>query len=243
MHGFIKLAAVALAAVPLASALPFSVPFAASRSLAARSGLATGQGQAPKCDISQANLAAELPASLSALIPPSNASLSQVTIGFGTQNYTCTSGKFVNVGALAQVFDISCIQELPAISANIAAAINEIQQLDGGIALENWLAKMAQWSGFKLADHYFDTSIGTLSPVFNFQVSGGDFVIGKKLQDIADPFNPTVNVDWLQLTAVAGDAAKFLVREQTAGGQPPASCSVENETLQVPYAAKYWFFA
>ncbi|KZT51749.1 hypothetical protein CALCODRAFT_420745, partial [Calocera cornea HHB12733] len=169
-------------------------------------------------------------------------SLSQVTIGFGTQNYTCTGGKFVNVGALAQVFDISCIQELPAISANLAAAINEIQGLEGGIAFENWIAKVAQWSGFKLADHYFDTSSGSLAPVFNFQVSGGDFVIGKKLQDLPDPTNPAVNVDWLQLTAVAGDAAKFLVREQTAGGQPPASCSIENETLQVPYAAKYWFF-
>ncbi|EJU04606.1 hypothetical protein DACRYDRAFT_98502 [Dacryopinax primogenitus] len=243
MYGFTKLAAAALAALPLASALPLLTPLAAFHTLAISSGLAPGQGQAPKCNITQANLAADLPANLISLLPPSDATLSQVTIGFGTQNYTCTNGKFVNVGALAQVFDISCVQELPAISASISAVINEIQGLNGGIALEEMLAKMAQWAGFKLADHYFDTSSGSLAPVFNFQVSGGDFVIGKKVLDIADPFNPVVNVDWLQLSALAGDAAKFLVREQTAGGQAPATCTVENETLQVPYAAKYWFFA
>ncbi|KZT51750.1 hypothetical protein CALCODRAFT_503164 [Calocera cornea HHB12733] len=227
MLAIFKIAAAALVALPLVSA----------------TAVAPGQGQAPKCDISQANLAAELPANLSALLPPSSDSLSQVTIGFGTQNYTCTGGKYVNVGALAQVFDISCIQESKVISTNIAAMINEIQGIAGGIGLENWLGSLASMGGFKLADHYFDTSSGTLAPVFNFQVSGGDFVIGKKLQDLPDPTNPAVNVDWLQLTAVAGDAAKFLVREQTAGGQPPSSCAVENETLQVPYAAKYWFFA
>ncbi|KZO96626.1 hypothetical protein CALVIDRAFT_536991 [Calocera viscosa TUFC12733] len=226
MYAIFKLAAAALVALPLVSAAT----------------VAPGQGQAPKCSLSQANLAADLPANLTALLPPSNASLSQVTIGFGTQNYTCTNGSYVNVGAVAQLFDISCIQELPAISSALSQAINELEQVDGE-SLLNFLTTLAKMGRFQLANHYFDTSIGTLSPVFNFQVSGGDYVIGKKLEDIPDPFNPAVNVDWLLLTAAAGDAAKYVVREQTAGGQPPASCSVENETLQAPYAAKYWFFA
>ncbi|KZO96601.1 hypothetical protein CALVIDRAFT_563680 [Calocera viscosa TUFC12733] len=224
MHCLLKLAAVALAALPAVSAA------------------LSGQGTQPHCNISASSLTTDLPANLTVLIPPSNVSLIQVTIGFGTQNYTCTNGKYVNVGALAQVFDISCVQNLPAISSALSLGINELEHIDGETIL-NFVTTLAKMGGFKLADHYFDTSIGTLSPVFNFQVSGGGFAIGKKLQDIPDPVNPAVNVDWLQLQAVAGDAAKFLVREQTAGGQPPSSCSVENESLQVPYAAKYWFFA
>ncbi|KZT51746.1 hypothetical protein CALCODRAFT_521181 [Calocera cornea HHB12733] len=222
MHCLLKLAALALAALPAVSAF-------------------SGQGTQPHCNISNSNLATDLPSSLQSLIPPSNVSLVQVTMGLGTQNYTCTNGKYVNVGALAQVFDISCLQNLPAISAAFSQAVNELELVDGA-SLLNFGITLAKMGGFKLADHYFDTSAGPLSPVFNFQVSNGGFAIGKKLMDLPDPTNPTVNVDWLQLEAIAGDAAKFLVREQTAGGQPPSSCAVENETLQVPYAAKYWFF-
>jgi len=229
MHCLLKLAAVALAAFPLVAAD------------------LSGQGTAPHCNISDISLDLALNIdsnglqNLTLFDPPSNVSLAQVTIGLGTQNYTCTNGKYVNVGALAQVFDISCIQNLPAISAVLSGAIQELEGVDGE-GLLNFLIMLAKMGGFKLADHYFDTSSGSLAPVFNFQISGGGFAIGKKLVDLPSPINPAVNVDWLQLEAIKGDAAKFLVREQTQGGQPPSSCAVENETLQVPYAAKYWFF-
>ncbi|EJU04608.1 hypothetical protein DACRYDRAFT_98503 [Dacryopinax primogenitus] len=229
MHCLFKLMALALAVLPLVSADLHA------------------QGTQPHCSVANISLPDALTGdshgltNLTALIPPANVSIVQVTIGFGAQNYTCTQGKYVNVGAVAQVFDISCIQNLPSISAGLSLAINELESV-AGEGLLNFITMLAKMGGFKLADHYFDTSSGALAPVFNFQISGGGFAIGKKLQDIPDPVNPIKNVDWLQLTAVQGDAAKFLVREQTVGGQPPASCAVENETLQVPYAAKYWFF-
>ncbi|EJU04605.1 hypothetical protein DACRYDRAFT_98501 [Dacryopinax primogenitus] len=227
MHCIFKLAAFALAGLSAVSAF-------------------SGHGTQPHCNISSIVLANSLVTdsnglqNLTVLVPPSNASLIQVTIGFGTQNYSCQSGKYVNVGALAQVFDISCIENLSVISSLLSSGINELE-----LALPSvgpFAAKLATMGGFKLADHYFDTSSGSLAPVFNFAVSKGGFAIGKKLQDLPAPVNPQTNVDWLQLQAVAGDAAKFLVREQTAGGQPPATCATEGKNLEVPYAAKYWFF-
>jgi len=228
MHGIFKLAAVALAVLPAVSAF-------------------SGQGTPPHCNISAISLPDALVAdsfgetNLTVFDPPSNVSLAQVTIGLGTQNYTCTNGKYVNVGALAQVFDISCIQNLPLISLALSQGILELEGVAGN-ALLNFATMIAKQGGFKLADHYFDNSTGALAPVFNFQVSGGGFAIGKKLVDLPAPVNPSVNVDWLQLEAIKGDAAKFLVREQTNGGQPPSSCSQEGKNLAVPYAAKYWFF-
>ncbi|KZO96624.1 hypothetical protein CALVIDRAFT_555012 [Calocera viscosa TUFC12733] len=229
MHFLLKLAALAFAALPAVSAA--AVPRALS-----------GQGTQPHCNISASHLTTDVPANLSSLIPPSSVSLIQVTVGFGTQNYTCTNGKYVSAGAVAQLFDISCVQNVPAISCELTQAIHQLEQQASGETFLNLVAAKLG-GGYKLADHYFDTSIGTLSPVFNFQVSHGGFVIGKKLVDVPAPVNPAVNVDWLQLQGVSGNAAKYVIREETAGGQPPSSCSVANATLEVAYAAKYWFFA
>ncbi|KZT51745.1 hypothetical protein CALCODRAFT_487673 [Calocera cornea HHB12733] len=133
-----------------------------------------------------------------ALLPPSSDSLSQVTIDFSTQN-TGTGGKCVNVGALAQVLDISCIQESKVISANIAATINEIQGIVGRIGLEDRLGSLAAMCGFKLAlaDHSFDTSSGSASlelPGLRRRLRDRE-----EAQNIMNPFNPLVNVDWLQI--------------------------------------------
>jgi len=203
--------------------------------------LAAAAGAGPHCNAS--SLALSVPANASSVVPPANTTLIQVTLGFGTQNYTCQSGKFVNVGAVAEVFDISCLQSLPPIASALAPSALALSTAANAstVDLLTLITTVARMSGYQLANHYFDSSTGALSPVFNFAVSGGSYFVGKKAVDIPAPTG-TQDVDWLLLQNVRGSAAVYVVREETAGGQPPTSCTVENEALQVPYAAKYWFY-
>lgn len=40
-----------------------------------------------------------------------------------------------------------------------------------------------------------------------------------------------------------GCTIEEVYRVNTVGGQPPATCAGQNATIQVPYAAEYWFWA
>ncbi|GJJ11531.1 hypothetical protein Clacol_005764 [Clathrus columnatus] len=194
------------------------------------------------CNVSQA----VIPIGQSGLtVAPAGQKPINIALGVGTQNYTCSaSGTFASIGAVATLFDASCIFEVID-----DLTIKTITPLEIAIdILQTALGK----SPTILGHHFFiDNPTGAVgvSPTFDFRSNSerGNpeaFVVTSKSEDVKSPNNPTHNVDWLQLIAIPGqgELASTIYRILTLGGQPPASCAPGCAPITVPYAANYWFF-
>jgi len=177
------------------------------------------------------------PANSSIAVPSGVAPLN-VALGFGVQNYTCTNGTYASIGALATLVDISCLYgtpEFPKVQNDFFALPSFAQT-----AIANIVKKTPLLLGY----HYFVTNpvsgVG-ISPKFAQAANGGAvFTTLAKAGSIHSPAG-TSNVDWLQLSSIAGTWATTVFRVDTKAGQPPATCTGTG-SISVPYAAKYWFF-
>ncbi|KAJ7346423.1 hypothetical protein DFH08DRAFT_915009 [Mycena albidolilacea] len=168
----------------------------------------------------------DLPPNQTALVAPATAPLF-VLLGVGVQNYTCSGTTFASIGAVASLFDISCLARTSQFAT-------------------------IQTTAFRIWDrlHYFVTSpSGTgISPKWDFTSTGkfaGNstaFFIGTKVGDILAPTNPATNIDWLQLARVEGDLASQIFRIDTVNGQPPTSCAPGSPPISVKYTSKYYLF-
>ncbi|KAF8328150.1 uncharacterized protein EI90DRAFT_3065741 [Cantharellus anzutake] len=143
-----------------------------------------------------------------------------VMLGAGVQNYTCTNGKYTSMGAVATLFDISCIIR----DQNSRSLSSFAKGLVSGPVLESsWV------QGFAAGHHYFVNINGALLPRFDLSksktVRNDEYIIARKLANIPSPDGAS-NVDWLQLGGTGtGSYANFVYRVKTAGGQPPSSVS------------------
>jgi hypothetical protein len=119
--------------------------------------------------------------------------------------------------------------------------------LDGGPAAWTLLGPMAELKDCDDAGigHHFPSEGGSAYP--EWQTNDGTYVIGHKL----DPFTPdggTDSVPWLLLQAVdAGGTGTlrqvaYIQRLDTDGGDPPAMECEAGATVQIPYAADYYFY-
>ncbi|KAE9404663.1 putative malate dehydrogenase [Gymnopus androsaceus JB14] len=175
-----------------------------------------------------------------------------IGLGMGTQNYTCQeNGTFVNVGALAELFDISCLygtrgfEDLP--SAAFKAWNNSVNTnvFDSLAVISHHVLKFP----FTLGQHYYTTNPVTgsgLTPKWDFTSAtfAGDsaaFVVGNKTDDVPAPINSAVNIDWVYLTNLTGTLANEIYRVDTQGGQPPTSCIPGSPEIFVKYTTVYWF--
>jgi len=191
-------------------------------------------------------LQSELPSNQAVLVAPDKTA-KFVAVGAGNQNYTCTSaGTYSSIGAVAELYDITPLYGLSKFSVaqqsvyDFWTANQYTDPLD-----PEWTSQVQSSLGFNiLGPHTFVEFDGALHPEFDFSQSTNDasnFVIAKKVGDIPDPIDPGTNVDWLQLKKVDGSLACTVFRVATIGGQPPTSCT-GTHTIQVKYAAQYWFF-
>lgn len=78
---------------------------------------------------------------------------------------------------------------------------------------------------------------------------GDGLLYGSSVGDIPAPAGANAGpqgygaVDWKTLAGVAGSVGLTEVyRVETAGGKAPASCGGFGATIQVQYAAMYWFY-
>ncbi|CAE6436856.1 unnamed protein product [Rhizoctonia solani] len=205
------------------------------------------------CPISNAKLS--VPSGQTAVTVPSGNPV-YIALGVGVQNYTCGStGTFTTAGAVAKLFDISCLLNTPifpgiqdmvfAVAGNAKgqALVSKIETVLNSLPL----------TPLMLGDHYFIPNPAvngtSLTPVFDFRagVKKGDsngFVAVKKLGNTPSPAG-SANVDWLMLQniggTIGGSLANTVMRVDTKSGQPPTSCS-PNATISVPYTTKYWMF-
>ncbi|KAF8585904.1 hypothetical protein K439DRAFT_1004890 [Ramaria rubella] len=187
-----------------------------------------------------------LPTGQTTLTVPTGVTPEFIAAGFGTQNYSCSAaGTFTSIGALAELFDASCVFDAFQSACSKKASSAEETQASMRAALGP--------NPTLLGHHYFVNNPvpgGTgLSPTFDFRADSekgnpNAFVITSKIGDIPAPTDPTQNVDWLELMAIPGQGslAKNVFRILTIGGQPPSSCTPGSAPITVPYAASYWFF-
>jgi hypothetical protein len=207
--------------------------------------------QSASCDISTITL--HLPADQSLLVAPTSAP-SFIVLGVGVQNYTCSpSSTYTSVhlhhslifqslfnrtyrstGAVAELFDISCLTETPDF-ATIQDTAYASLPADPPYATSAEVISLMQELKLStiLGQHYFvptpTTHIG-ISPNWDFTSSGptagnlNAFVIAAKVASIPAPTGSN-DVDWVSLTSVQGELATQVFRTDTKGGQPPALVS------------------
>ncbi|KAG9119454.1 hypothetical protein FRC07_005510 [Ceratobasidium sp. 392] len=198
------------------------------------------------CDVSEALL--DLP-SQNFLNIPDNAKPSYITLGVGTQNYTCSSaGNYTSAGAVAVLIDISCLYEYDdKLFDEIQDRVyNKIGMYSHQLPSWPKIEAMLKHYPHILGDHYFTFKDGAIAPVFDFRARSkkGDenaFTVDKRVGGIPSP-DGKKNIDWLQLESTEGGLAKYTFRVDTKGGVAPKSCHKEGHTITVPYTAKYWFF-
>ncbi|KAL8732193.1 MAG: hypothetical protein Q9166_002940 [cf. Caloplaca sp. 2 TL-2023] len=192
-----------------------------------------------KFQVPLSNGTASLPA------PTAGFSLKAITLGRGTQNYTCVAGSTAApglVGAKADLLDVSPL--LPLFPSSQAQAVlnllpEYLVSFDFAI-IENASIPI-------LGKHIFDS---TGVPTFDLGKKG--FLKAKRLAGITAPKTASkgVNgkgdgaVDWLALIEAPGsDKLKEVYRVHTAGGKAPASCGGGGARhIEVQYATQYWFF-
>ncbi|KAJ7166184.1 hypothetical protein C8R46DRAFT_1192584 [Mycena filopes] len=209
------------------------------------------------CDTSKSIL--DVPSGQTAVVAPPTAPLF-VTIGVGVQNYTCNSTSKVftydpshhpplrSIGAVASLFDISCLGGTPD-AATIARTAFIVWDHAPANVNAHAIGPVIGTPTL-LGEHYFIKGLdGTgLAAKWDFTSTGkfaGNataFVVASKTGDIPDPFNPKVNVDWLELKRNEGELSWFVFRIDTFGGQPPTSCVPGSPDISVKYAAKYFFY-
>lgn len=137
-----------------------------------------------------------------------------------------------SAGAVAELFDISCLLGTPAFDHIQDLAFNIWKALPSKVTAEKVieLLHLAKTPAI-LGQHYFITNPITgsgLSPKWDFTSQGATkgnpnaFVVGARSGGVPAPTGPQ-DVDWLFLTGVQGQLADQIYRVDTRGGQPPAT--------------------
>ncbi|KII95430.1 hypothetical protein PLICRDRAFT_34283 [Plicaturopsis crispa FD-325 SS-3] len=199
------------------------------------------------CDITQAK--PDLPAGQTALVAPSGGP-SFIALAIGVQNYTCSNtSTYTNIGAVATLFDASCLYGTPAFDDAQTTAYNAWKQAPPSASPADVEAQLKTTPAV-LGYHYYVTNPTTgtgVSPKWDFTSAkfagnANAFVVGAKAGDIASPAGNASNVDWLSVNPVQGSLASKIFRIDTVNGQPPSSCTQGSPVLSVKYTAKYWLY-
>lgn len=202
------------------------------------------------CNLSDAKI--PLPSNQTVLAQPTSVP-SFVGLGVGVQNYTCdaTSLTYSNVGAVAQLFDMSCLIGTPLSTTIQNDAFNIWNNAPSSFTAQDIIKTLCPHP-LVLGQHYFvpnpNPAVGspTISPKWDFTADSEKgnaeaFVIGAKVGDLPAPTSKS-DVDWLQLKNVEGQLADTIYRVETKGGQPPSSCTAGAPLLTVKYTSQYWLY-
>ncbi|KAL3459430.1 hypothetical protein BJX64DRAFT_202351 [Aspergillus heterothallicus] len=196
--------------------------------------------------------------------PSEGLSLQFLTLGRGTQNYTCAKNTNTStpeaIGATATLFDVSCLATL---DVDTASDFNSQSQsllhllpdvlrsvpLGSADFLTNLLTRVTG-QDLVIGKHYF-TADGV--PFFDFRGSASDnsrstaetWIAAAKDDEEDAPAKPgygiTGDVAWLKLTRVEGGISE-VYRLHTSGGAAPATCEGMPEVFTVDYTSEYWFY-
>ncbi|KAF9269439.1 hypothetical protein L218DRAFT_993485 [Marasmius fiardii PR-910] len=178
-------------------------------------------------------------------LPAPQKTVSFLLLGVGTQNCTCSSaGTFTSAGAVAKLFDVSCISKSPDFAQLPSDAYDLWTQAPPSTSAADAVSSRVDVSR-PFGDHYFIANpSGTgISPKWDatsgaFAGNGQAFMLGAKSAGVPAPTGST-DVDWLYLTKVDGSLADEIYRTETKGGQPLPSCT-PGESAAVKYTTLYY---
>jgi hypothetical protein len=203
---------------------------------------------APSCSTAKALMT--LPAADTKLAKQTGAP-SFALLGVGIQNYTCgADGKYAAAGAVAELFDISCLAGTPAFNSVQDTAYNIFKIIPDKLLNSKNLGLITTplriLSGGK---HFFTPTAAGNFPVWDMRAVGvksvqgkpNAFVMAGKVAGITAPTGAK-DVDWLQLSNKEGALATAIYRTDTRGGQPPASCAAGSAPISVKYTSKYFLY-
>lgn len=178
---------------------------------------------------------------------PTGLTLKAITIGRGTQNYTCASStasdKPVSIGAVATLFDATDYlpqrpeDGLPFLAYLVATFLDFPREV------------LEQYRRLEIVGSHFVDASG--APTFDLTAPYSGHFRGKKIAGVAAPAESKPGpfgqgngaVDWVALTAIDGAAGLgFVYRVATAGGKPPATCAGAAANIEEQYATEYWFY-
>jgi hypothetical protein len=179
--------------------------------------------------------------------------LKAITLGQGTQNYTCTASGAtpVAIGATATLFDASPFLELfpsPQEAMPFLDRLPEYLMWLLNIEADLHADLLAQYRIPILGNHYFNAAG---QPTFDLGSTG--LIVAKKVSGIPAPSTACAGppgmqnygaVDWLKLQDVGTGVSRGLCqvyRVETAGGKAPPTCS-QAGPIEIPYATLYWFY-
>lgn len=200
------------------------------------------------CDLSGAQIVG-LP---SALATPTT-SPSFLSLGVGTQNYTCSAGgTYAAAGAVASLFDVSCLQKNKAIFSRIPdLAMAAWKLAPRSVTAESMMKSLSAFSApIVLGQHYFITNPITgngTSPMWDFRTQKAyrdkpdAFVVVSRVAGASAP-KPERDIDWLQLKNIQGGLASEVYRTDTREGKAPATCQPGSAPIQVKYVSLYWMY-
>ncbi|EAU89230.1 hypothetical protein CC1G_03495 [Coprinopsis cinerea okayama7 len=185
-------------------------------------------------------------------LPEPTAPLSYVSIALGTQNYTCTeAGNYTAAGALAQLFDISCLST-PGAQDDLADSLWAFwKQAPPFLSTQAIIAVLLPVNAAMiLGQHYFIPNPITgqgVSPKWDFTSQGATkgnpeaYVVAALAAGVPAP-NSQRDVDWLALNSISGSLSKQVYRTDTRGGYPPGGTCRPGSTITIKYVSKYWFY-
>ncbi|KAK5999630.1 hypothetical protein QM012_005287 [Aureobasidium pullulans] len=166
---------------------------------------------------------------LNGLPAPGALSLEYITLGVGTQNYSCSAAGATPtaIGAVASLYDASLLKPLAKSSLIPSFA---------AVAYSTHT-----WFNLPTLGHHFFSAAGV--PTFDLESHG--FLSAKKVASVPAPSGSiNASVPWLFLEDDGREVSrnlKAVYRVETAGGSAPATCSAAG-VIEVPYAAEYWFY-
>lgn len=142
-------------------------------------------------------------------------------------------------GAVAELFDISCLAGKPAFKTIQDTALTIFKLIpDKFINNQNRGRLTGPLSLLSSGKHYFTPKGASNPPVWDMRSTGpravlgkaGAYVVGSKKAGIPAPTGAK-DIDWLEVNGVEGQLATTIYRTDTRGGQPPASVRSERHPL------------
>ncbi|CAA7267212.1 unnamed protein product [Cyclocybe aegerita] len=156
-----------------------------------------------------------------------------------------------NVGAVAELFDISCLYNTVLFEAIPDLAIGVWKSAPPSLTPQQIISKLQPLSSpAVLGEHFYVLNPLTgqgLNPEWNFSAHGrfkgnaDAYVVAAKVNGTAAPTG-SQDIDWVSLKSLTGKLAQQVYRTDTRLGQPPASCTPGSPDITVRYASKYWLF-
>ncbi|PCH35191.1 hypothetical protein WOLCODRAFT_166107 [Wolfiporia cocos MD-104 SS10] len=211
------------------------------------------QGRSSTADCSITSFKPSFPSNQTQLVIPTDIEPRFIGLGFGVQNYTCSSSNtYTSLGAFAELIDVSCYVNESWFGGIQNYAYNVWSNLSEVVSIAEVIDYIHSVNPPQnLAQHYFvPNPVGTgLSPKWDFTSSGefngnpNAYVIGRVNGTLPSPDDPTKDVTWLEVLNVQGDIADEVFRFDTVGGQPPSSCTYgSSANISVDYVSKYIFY-